>query len=196
MSIELELIENDSKGLEKVMHQHMEKPIKHFETELLKIRTGRATTALIEDIMVTCYGQNPAPMRNFAVLSAPEPRLLVIQPWDTTTINDIEKAIQLSDLGANPINDGKLIRIQLPQISSDRREELIKQLHKKLEECRVSIRNIRKDFNNLVRDGKKNKKISENFFNRLEEIIQKITDTYTKKAEDMSTKKEQDLRTV
>lgn len=196
MAIELELIENNSKKLEDALNEEMQKPIKHFETELLKIRTGRAHSSLIEDVLVVCYGQPPAPLRNYATISTPEARLLVVQPWDVSIIPDIEKALLNSDAGVNPVNDGKIIRIQLPQVSADRREELIKQLHKKLEECRVAIRNIRKEFNNLIRDAKKNSKISENFFNRLEEIVQKITDKFIALAEEKSEKKEKDVKTV
>lgn len=196
MALELKLVENDVTSFQKPMEQHMEAPLKHFEVELLKIRTGRAHTSLIEDIMVVCYAQPPAPLKNYAALAAPEARLLTIQPWDKTIIPDIEKAITNSELGLTPRNDGNLIRIQLPEVSGDRREALVKTLHKKLEEARVSIRNIRKDFNNLLRDAKKDKEISENFFNRLEDTLQKVTDKYIAKVEELSKKKEKDITTV
>jgi ribosome recycling factor len=192
----LVLIENNTKDFEKAMEEEMVKAIKHFEHELVKIRTNRAHTSMVEDLPVSCYGQAPMPLKNVAALSAPEPKLIVIQPWDPSIIADIERAILNSDLGINPINDGKLIRLQLPEISSSRREELIKLLHKKLEECKIAIRNIRKDFNNLVRDAKKDKTISENFANRLDDLVQKVTDKFTAQAQKLSDNKEKDLKIV
>ncbi len=190
------LIENDSKSFEKAMHEEMTKAIKHFESELLKIRTGRAHTSLIEDIQVAAYGNPAAPLKTMAALAAPEPRLLTIQPWDIAIIPDIERAIRASELGVTPVNDGVLIRIQLPEMSTNRREELAKILGKKLEEARISIRNIRKDFHTLIRDGKKDKIISENFFSRLLDVLEKIVSQYIEKAEQLAHKKEQDVRTV
>ncbi|HML19637.1 MAG TPA: ribosome recycling factor [Candidatus Dependentiae bacterium] len=194
--IELTLVENDSKSFEKAMQDEMNKAIKHFEGELIKIRTGRAHTSLIEDIQVSCYGAAAMPLKNLASIAAPESRLLTIQPWDAGIIPDIERAIRTSDLGVSPINDGALIRIQLPEMSATRRDELGKILAKKLEESRVSIRNIRKDFNNIIRDAKKDKVISENFFSRLSDILEKITGNNIDKVEKLAQKKEQDIRTV
>jgi ribosome recycling factor len=194
--IEITLTENDIKSFEKAMHDEMTKPIKHFEGELIKIRTGRAHTSLVEDVQVACYGQAPMPVKNLASISAPESRLIIIQPWDASIIGDIERSIRNSELGVSPINDGVLIRIQLPEMSSSRRDELIKILGKKLEECRVSIRNVRKEFNNILRDAKKDKVVSENFFNRLCDAMEKITGNYIEKAEQFATKKEQDIKTV
>jgi ribosome recycling factor len=194
--IELTLVENDSKSFEKAMQDEMNKAIKHFEGELIKIRTGRAHTSLIEDIQVSCYGAAAMPLKNLASLAAPESRLLTIQPWDAGIIPDIERAIRSSDLGVSPINDGAIIRIQLPEMSTTRREELGKILAKKLEESRISIRNIRKDFNNIIRDAKKDKVISENFFNRLSDILEKITKNNIDKVEQLAQKKEQDIKTV
>jgi len=194
--IELTLVENDSKSFEKAMQDEMNKAIKHFEGELIKIRTGRAHTSLIEDIQVSCYGAAAMPLKNLASLAAPESRLLTIQPWDAGIIPDIERAIRSSDLGVSPINDGAIIRIQLPEMSATRREELGKILAKKLEESRISIRNIRKDFNNIIRDAKKDKVISENFFNRLSDILEKITKNNIDKVEQLAQKKEQDIKTV
>lgn len=194
--IEMTLTENDIKSFEKIMHDEMTKPIKHFEGELIKLRTGRAHTSLIEDIQVSCYGQPPMPLKTLASLAAPESRLLTIQPWDASIIPDIERSIRSSELGVSPINDGALIRIQLPEMSTSRRDELTKILGKKLEECRVSIRNVRKEINNVIRDSKKDKVISENFFNRLSDTMEKITGSYIEKAEQLAHKKEQDIKTV
>ncbi len=192
--IECNIKENDTQSFEKSMEQEMSKAIKHFERELVTIRTGRAHTAMIEDVRVSCYGQAPVPLKTVAALAAPDSRLLTIQPWDPSTISDIEKGLLASDLGLTPANDGKIIRLQLPEISTSRREELIKVLHKRLEECRVAVRNIRKEFNNLVRDAKKNKTISEDFSNRLDDSIKKVTDKFIAQAEQMNNRKEEEIK--
>ncbi|HLJ31807.1 MAG TPA: ribosome recycling factor [Candidatus Babeliales bacterium] len=193
---EIILIENDIKSFQKPMEAEMENPLKHFERELVKIRTGRAHTSMIEDIPVVAYGLDPVPLKGLGVVAAPDARLLTVQPWDVSIIPDIEKAIAASGIGISPVNDGKIIRLRLPEMSSDRREELIKMLHKKLEECRVAIRNVRKDFKNLITDAKKDKKVSENFHNRLADLLQEITDNYIGKAESLAKKKEIELATV
>ncbi len=194
--IELVLVENQVNPFKDKMNEEMIKPIKHFEKELVKIRTGRAHSSMVEDIPVSCYAQPAVPLKNFAAITAPETRLIIIQPWDPAIINDIEKALLASDAGVSPENDGKIIRITLPIMSSARREDLIKTLGKKAEECRVTIRNIRKDFNNLIRDAKKDKKISENFFNRLEDVLQEVTDSFIKQTDTLADKKAQDIKTV
>lgn len=196
MSIQVTIQENDVKSFNTAMDVEMEKAIKHFEGELIKVRSGRAHTSLVETIPVVCYGQPAAALRNYATISAPEPRLIVIQPWDASTIVDIEKAISLSDLGVTPANDGKIIRVELPQMSTSRREELVKVLNNKLEECRTAIRQSRQEFNNAIRDAKKNKIISEDFYNRLSDVIQKKTDEFTKKAEAKAEVKRKDLTTI
>jgi ribosome recycling factor len=193
---EIILIENDIKSFQKPMEVEMENPLKHFERELVKIRTGRAHTSMVEDIPVSCYGQDAVPLKGLGMVSAPDSRMLTIQPWDVSVIADIEKAITASGFGVSPINDGKIIRLRLPEMSSDRRDELIKQLHKKLEECRVAIRNVRKDFKNLITDAKKDKKVSENFHNRLADVLQEVTDAYIAKVEGLAKKKEIELTTV
>lgn len=194
--IEIVLVENDVKSFQKPMDAEMAGPIKHFERELAKIRSGRAHTNMIEDLQVATYGQMPTSLKNLASLAAPEARLLTIQPWDKSIIGDIEKAISLSDLGLTPINDGNIIRLQLPIVSGERRDDLLKVLGKKQEECKVAIRNIRKDFNNIIRDAKKNKTISENFFNRLEDVLKDVTDKFCNQTDQMAKKREQDIATV
>lgn len=194
--IDLVLVENESKPFEAAMNAEMTLAIKHFERELIKIRTGRAHTSLIEDILVSCYGGSPMPLKQVASISAPDARLLIVQPWDKSTLSDIEKAIANSNIGITPLNDGENIKLVLPEMSSSRREELVKILGKKLEECKVAIRNTRKDFNNFIRDAKKDKKVSENFFSRLSDLLQKITDNYIESAEKLSTKKEQEIKAV
>lgn len=188
------LVENDSKQFEQAMNDEMQQSLHHLETEIIKIRTGRAHTSLVEDVIVDCYGGSSMPLKNIAAISAPDARLVVIQPWDPDTIPAIEKALMSSDVGIKPAVDGKLIRMVLPEMSSTRREELSKVLGKKLEETKVAMRNVRKDFNNLIRDSKKDKKISENFFNRLGDVLQNITDKWIVKAEQAAQKKENELK--
>lgn len=190
------LIENETKSFEEPMNAEMQKVLSHFEGELIKIRTGRAHTSLVEDIMVECYDGNPMPIKNIAAVSAPEARLLVIQPWDIATIPSIEKALKTSEVGITPTVDGKIIRLRLPEMSTTRRDELAKILGRKLEDCKVGARNVRKDFNNLIRDAKKDKKISENFFNRLSDSLQTITDKWIAKAEQLAAKKEAEIKNV
>jgi ribosome recycling factor len=191
---DLVLVENDTKTFQKAMEDAMTMPIKHLEGELVKVRTGRAHTSLIENLPVSVYGGAPMALKNVAACAAPDARLLTIQPWDSGIIGEIEKAISNSDLGLSPANDGQIIRLTLPEMSTNRREELVKILHKKVEECKISIRNIRKDFNNLIRDAKKDKAISENFFNRLDDLLQKVTDRYCELADEKGEKKAKEIR--
>ena len=192
---EIAFQEGDSKGIEKVLKQEMENPIKHFEKELASIRTGRATTSMVEDIKVDCYGQLMS-LKELATISAPESRLLTIQPWDKSIMGDIEKAILASDLGCAPVNDGTIIRIQIPQMSSDRREELVKLLNKKTEECKVGIRNVRKDIHNEIRDAEKKRIVSEDFAKKLVQVMQKITDSFIEKTDVMTKKKSLEVREI
>jgi ribosome recycling factor len=193
---ELVLVENDTKTFETAISAEMDKAIKHFEGELIKIRTGRAHVSMIEDLKVIVYGGQTMTLKAVATIGAPESDLLTIQPWDASIIPDIEKAILTSDLGVKPQSDGGIIRIQLPKMSTSRRDELAKILGKKAEDCKIAIRNIRKDFNNIIRDAKKEKTISENFFNRLEDLLQKNTDNFTKKTDVMSDKKNTELTSI
>lgn len=190
------LVENDVKSLSIPMEDEMGKAIKFFESELLKIRTGRAHPSLVEDVQVSCYGQAPMPLKSLAIISAPDARLISIQPWDSSTLEDIRKALQTSDLGVNPATDGQIIRIQLPEMSTSRREELGTILNKKLNACKEAIRNIRRDFHNLIRDAKKDKLVSEDFSNRLSDVLQEITDKCTKQADSLAQKKEKEIFTV
>ncbi len=187
--------EGNTKIFEDTLKTSMEKPIKHYEKELSAIRTGRASTGLVEDIKVKCYGQQMR-LKELATLSAPEARLITIQPWDKTIIGEIEKAILTSDVGITPVNDGTIIRLQLPQMSEARREELGKVLGKKTEECKIGIRNVRKDFHNKLREAEKAKGISEDFAKRLTDLLQKITDSFIKKSEELHGKKEKEIKFV
>ncbi|MBU4269267.1 ribosome recycling factor [Candidatus Dependentiae bacterium] len=173
----------------------MENPVKHYERELAAIRTGRASTKLVEDVKVEVYGQQMR-IKDLASISTPDARLITIQPWDKTVIIDIEKGIAASDLGVTPVNDGNLIRIQLPQMTESRRTELEKILGKKTEECKIGIRNIRKEFHNSIRESEKEKDISQDFAKRLSDLLQKITDQYTAKVDEMNDKKLKEIKLV
>jgi ribosome recycling factor len=186
--IEIAFSEGDTKSFESLLKEHMDKPLKHYDKELAAIRTGRASIAILENIKVEAYGQVMG-LRELATLSAPDARLLTVQPWDKTIIAEIEKAITVSDIGAAPVNDGTIIRIQLPQMSASRREELVKLLGKKTEECKVSVRNIRKDFHNEVRDADKMHIISEDFAEKLSVLMQKVTDGFIEKIDQIHNKK-------
>ena len=192
---EIAFQEGDSKSFEVLVKKEMENPLKHFEKELIGIRTGRASTAMLEGIKAECYGQL-MPLRDLATLAAPDARLLTIQPWDKNLIGEIEKALANSDLGASPVNDGTIIRIQLAQMSASRREELVKILGKKTEECKIGIRNIRKDFHNEVRDAEKKHIVSEDFAKKLSDLLQKITDSFIEKVDQISEKKAYEVRQV
>ena len=191
--VELQIRENEPALLESAVKGEMDKAIRHFEKELLNIRTGRASVSMLDGIKAECYGQM-MDLREIATLAAPEANLITIQPWDLSNIPAIEKAIYSSDLGLTPLNDGKLIRLQLPKMTTARRDELVKLLGKKTEDCRITIRNIRKEFHNLIRDAEKKGEISEDFAKRLSESLQKITDSYIEKANKLSEKKATSLR--
>lgn len=180
---------------EQAARTSMLKHIEYFEKELSKLRTGRATPALVEDIQVICYG-NAMRIRDIASITTPEAQLIVIQPWDANNIEAIEKAVGQSELRVTPQNDGSLIRVPLPPMSASRREELAKTVSKKLEECKVAIRNERKEFNNLIRDLQKSKSISEDIEKRLQTLLQKVTDDLTEKADQIGTKKEKEIKSL
>ena len=189
------LTEGDSKKLETSLKTHMDACIKHYERELTTIRTGRASVDVLDSVKVECYGQVMA-LRDLATLAAPDARLLTIQPWDKGTLGAIEKAIQASDLGLTPLNDGVIIRLQLPLMSSERRDELVKALGKKAEEARIQVRNVRRDHLNAVKDAEKKKEISEDFGKRLADLTQKVTDQFMVVIDEHTAKKEAALRLV
>ncbi len=184
-----------TKQFEKDIETEMDVHLKHFEKELLKVRTGRANPSMIEDIKVASYG-NFMPLKEIAAISAPDAALLVVQPWDKENIPEIEKALSTSEMGLTPMNDGAIIRIQLPKMSSSRREDLTKVLCQKLEACKVSIRNTRRDVHNLVRETEKAKKISEDYARRLQESLQKITDKFIATSDTIATKKETEIKAL
>ncbi len=187
--------EGDSKALEAEMSAEMDKILKHFEHDLLSVRSGKASAAMVEDIMVECYGSKQK-LKGLASISVPDARLIVIQPWDKTVVDGIFKAIQSSDLGVTPVADGNVLRIQLPVMSTERRDELVKVLKKKVEEAKVKIRNVRREYNGVVKDAAKNGEISEDFAKRVCDQLQEITDGFIAKIEDLGDKKEHELKLV
>lgn len=173
----------------------MRKAIEVLRRELVTIRTGRASPALVERLTIDYYGV-PTPLNQLAGISAPEPRLLVIQPWDRNVLPLIEKAILKSDLGLNPTNDGRVIRLVIPQLSEERRRELVKVVHRKVEEGRVAVRNLRRDAVEEIKDFEKEKLITEDDLKRGQEQLQKLTDRYIAEAERVGHAKEQEILEV
>ncbi len=195
MKITITLTEGVAAPFEKATKEEMDKGLKHFEHELVGIRSGKAHASMIEDLKVSCYGgESELPLKNLASISTPDARTIAIQPWDQGTVPDIERAIRESEAGFSTVSDGSIVRIQLPEMSSARREELIKVLGKKLEDYRITIRGVRKDMQNFIRDEEKSKHISEDFAKKLGDLLQKTTDAYIKKAEDLGAKKEIELK--
>ncbi len=166
-----------------------------LKQELATIRTGRASPALIEHIKVD-YGGVPTPLNQIAGISVPEARLLAIQPWDPGSMHSIEQAILKSDLGLNPINDGRLIRLSIPPLSEERRKDLTKIVHKRLEERRVAVRNLRRDALEELKKAEKNKQISQDESRRAQEQLQKMTDANIAVAEKIGQEKEKELMEV
>jgi ribosome recycling factor len=175
--------------------EHMKKTIHAFEIDLRAYRTGRASPAIVEHLTVNYY-DTPTPLQQLATITVPEAQVLMIRPFDAHSLKDIEKAISASDLGLTPNNDGKVIRLVFPRLSEERRADLIKQVHKRLEETRVSIRNIRRDNQDLLRDFEKEKMISEDDLKHGRDDLQKLTDKYIEQAETISKRKEEEIREV
>jgi ribosome recycling factor len=152
----------------------MASAVEHCRNELAQIRTGRASPALLEGVKILYYG-SPAPLNTLATITAQEARLLIVQPFDKTVINDIEKEIQSADLGLNPSNDGNVIRIPIPALTEERRHELVKHIHNLVEDGRVAIRNVRKDINNRLKEMEKNHQLSEDEGSYAHEEVQNLT---------------------
>jgi len=171
---------------------NMEKSTDALKKDFKRVRTGRASLSLLDPIRVDYYG-TLTPLNQMASLSVPESRLITIQPWDSSVIKDVEKAILKSDLGLTPSSDGKLIRISIPPLTEDRRKQLVKEVHKKGEEHKVAVRNIRRDSNELLKSMKKDGEISEDDDYRAQEQVQKITDEYVKLIDDICKEKEKEI---
>jgi ribosome recycling factor len=173
----------------------MEKSIEVFMKELTTLRAGRAVPSLLDKVMVNYYN-NPTPLNQLATISAPEPRLLVIQPWDKNVIGEIEKGILKSDLGLTPNNDGNIIRLPIPQLTEERRKELVKTIKKKAEETKVAIRNIRREANDLLKTEEKNGRISEDNLRLFQEEVQDLTKNETEKVDKILELKEKEIMEV
>ncbi len=175
--------------------ERMSKSVDAFTHELGKIRTGRATPALLDSIKVDYYGQRVA-LNQAATVTVPEPRMIMVQPWEKNMLAEIEREIQKADLGLNPGNDGHVIRVPIPQLSEERRKELVKLVHKFAEEARIAIRNIRRDANDHLKKMEKNHDISEDELSIELDEIQKLTDDYIKQIDEIMSKKEAEVMEV
>jgi ribosome recycling factor len=183
---------NSIKELETSLRTRMEKALGDLQHEMAAIRTGRATLGILDHIRVDYYG-SPTPLNQVANLHVPEPSLITLQPWDVSQIGPIEKAIRISDLGLNPSNDGKVIRLPIPPLTEERRKELVKRLHNSAEHHRVAVRNIRRDGNESVKKLMKDKKIAEDDEKKALEEIQKLTTSYMDKIDQASKTKEKEI---
>lgn len=179
----------------KNFEEKMDKSINFFTEELVTLRAGRANPAILDRVMVEYYG-TPTPIVQVASVSVPEPHMIVIQPWDASILQDIEKAINKADLGINPQNDGKVIRLSFPRPTEERRKELVKTLGKKTEEARVAIRSIRREAMEHAKALKKKSEITEDDLKDYENQIQKLTDAKIKEVEDIAVKKEKEILEV
>ena len=175
--------------------ERMKGAISALSNDLAAIRTGRASPALVERLDVQYYG-SPTPLQQLATISAPEPRLLTIKPFDPASLKDIERAILASELGLTPSNDGKLIRLSIPALTEERRKQLTKVVHHRLEEARVAVRNVRRSAHEDLREFEKEKLISEDDLERGEAELQKLTDRYVEKIEELGTRKEAEIMEI
>jgi len=175
--------------------QRMEKALEALSSDLVGIRTGRASPALVERLMVDYYGV-PTPLNQLASIAVPEPRLLAIRPWDQAGLAAIEKAILKSDLGLTPMNDGKIIRLAIPPLTEERRRELVKLVARRVEEARVAIRNLRRDAIETARELEEEKMISEDDLYRAKEEIQELTDRMIQRADEIGKHKENEILEV
>ena len=180
------------KEIQQQLRTRMEKAVQDFQSNLASTRTGRASVHMLDQVKVEYYGTE-TPLNQVAQLTAPDPNLILIQPWDPSIIKEIEKALRTSDYGFNPQNDGKIVRVPIPPMTEERRREVVKHINKVLEEHRTAVRNIRRDGNDAIKKAAKDKKISEDEEKRSLDEIQKLTDDEIKKMEDMSKAKEKEV---
>lgn len=170
----------------------MDKAVEDFRREMAATRTGRANVHMLDTVSVDYYGTQ-MPLNQIATIHAPEPQMITVQPFDPSAMGNIEKAIRTADLGLNPMNDGKMIRVPIPALTEERRKEMVKHLHKILEEHRTAVRNIRRDGNDAIKKAMKDRKITEDDEKRALDEIQKLTDDEIKKMEEMSKSKEKEV---
>jgi ribosome recycling factor len=186
---------NSVKDIESSLKARMEKAVSDLQHDMASIRTGRASLGILDHIRVDYYG-TPTPLNQIANLHVPEPSLITITPWDMSQIGPIEKSIRASDLGLNPANDGKMIRLPIPPLTEERRKDLVKRLHHVAEDHRVAVRNIRRDGNEAVKKLLKDKKISEDEEKRAYEEIQKMTDVHMQKLDSSAKTKEKEIMEI
>ncbi len=179
----------------KDLEERMKKSLKALEKDFAAIRTGRANPAMFDGVFVEVYGSR-MPINQVATISCPEPRLVVIQPWDRSNLGEIEKAILKSELSLNPSNDGNLIRVQIPDLTEERRKEYVKLARQKAEESRVAVRNIRRDGNEMVKELEKDKDISEDESKNGQARIQKLTDKYIEEIQKHTDNKEKEIMNI
>ncbi len=177
------------------LRTRMDKAVEDFRKEMAATRTGRASVHMLDSVTVDAYGSQ-MPLNQLANVSAPEPQLITVQAWDVSLIGAIEKAIRSADLGLNPMNDGKLVRVPVPALTEDRRKEMVKHLHKVLEDHRTAVRNIRRDGNDLIKKAMKDKKITEDEERGALDQIQKLTDDEIKKMEELAKGKEKEVMSI
>ena len=177
------------------LRTRMDKAVLDFQTNLGSIRTVRASIHMLDQVRVDYYG-TPTPLNQVGQITTPDANMIVIQPWDVSLIGEIEKSLRTSDLGFNPNNDGKIVRVPVPPMTEERRREVVKHLHRVLEDHRTAVRNIRRDGNDLIKKASKDKKISEDEEKRSLDEIQKLTDEEIKKMEEMAKKKEAEVMQV
>ena len=180
------------KDIQQQLKTRMEKAVDDFRANLASTRTGRASVHMLDQVKVSYYGSD-TPLNQVAQVTAPDANLILIQPWDPSILADIEKALRTSDLGFNPQNDGKIVRIPIPPMTEERRREVVKHLNKTLEDHRTAVRNIRRDGNELIKKAAKDKKISEDEEKRSLEEIQKLTDDEIRRMEEMCRNKEREV---
>jgi ribosome recycling factor len=183
------------KEIQQQLKSRMEKAVDDFRANLASTRTGRASVHMLDQVKVPYYGSD-MPLNQVAQVTAPEANLILIQPWDPSIIGDIEKALRTSDLGFNPQNDGKIVRIPIPPMTEERRRDVVKHLNKTLEDHRTAIRNVRRDGNDLIKKSAKDKKISEDEEKRSLEEIQKLTDEEIRRMEEMCRNKEKEVMQI
>ena len=183
------------KELSSDLRRRMDQAVAGFQSNLASTRTGRASVHMLDSVKVDYYG-TPTPISQLAQVSAPEPQLILIQPWDPSIAQEIDKALRTSDLGFNPQSDGKVIRVPVPPMTEERRREVVKHIHKVLEDHRTSIRNVRRDGNDALKKMAKDKKISEDEEKRALEEVQKMTDDEIRRMEELSRKKEAEVMQV
>ncbi len=186
---------NDIKNVMKDTRQRMENAMAAMAQNFQSVRTGKASPALVENLLVDYYGTNTK-LRDIASITAPEPRLIVIQPWDQNAVANIEKAMRASSLGISPVSDGRVVRLPIPELSEERRAEYSKLVKKQAEDTRIEVRNVRRDANETAKKAQKNSEITEDDMHDLHDEIQELTDSYIKKIDEKLEEKTQELMQV